>query len=174
MTRPDEADPTDLHPIAPERYRSVLGSLPTGVIVITATGADGPVGMACNSFTSASLDPPMVALFAARSSSTWPLIRAAGSFCANVMAAHHEEVVRRFSARGVDRFEGIEHELTPSGPALREAAAWIHCRLVAEHDAGDHTIAVAEVTDLDASDEATALVFWRGAYGPAMPARTEL
>ena len=153
--------------IDPERYRAVLGSLPTGVIVITALGADGPVGMACNSFTSASLEPPLVALFAARSSTTWPAIREAGRFCANVMAAHHEEVVRRFSARGIDRFAGVEHEPTAAGPALAEAAAWIHCRLVAEHDAGDHTVPLAEVLELEARDEATALVFWRGVYGPA-------
>lgn len=151
--------------IDPHRFRAVLGSIPTGVIVITAAGADGPLGMACNSFTSASLEPPLVALFAARSSTTWPAIRAAGRFCANVMAAHHEEVVRRFSARGVDRFAGIEYESTPFGPALTEAVAWIHCRLVAEHDAGDHTVAIAEVLELDARDEAKALVFWRGAYG---------
>ncbi|MFT3863267.1 MAG: flavin reductase family protein [Solirubrobacterales bacterium] len=160
-------------PIDPQRYRTVLGSLPTGVIVITAAGDDGPIGMACNSFTSASLEPPLVALFAARSSSTWPAIRATGRFCANVMASHHEDVVRRFSARGVDRFAGVEHEATSTGPALAEAVAWIHCRLVAEHDAGDHTVALAEVIELDARDEAGALVFWRGAYGAAAFSRGE-
>lgn len=154
-------------PIDPQRFRQVLGSLPTGVIVITAAGVGGPVGMACNSFTSASLEPPLVALFAAKSSSTWPAIRASGRFCANVMAAHHEGLVRQFAAPVVDRFAGVEHQPTPSGPALTEAAAWIHCRLVAEHDAGDHTIALAQVVELDAREEATALVFWRGAYGPA-------
>jgi 3-hydroxy-9,10-secoandrosta-1,3,5(10)-triene-9,17-dione monooxygenase reductase component len=154
-------------PIDPHRYRAVLGSLPTGVIVITAAAAEGPVGMACNSFTSASLEPPLVALFAAKSSSTWPAIRDAGRFCVNVMAAHHEDVVRRFAARGVDRFAGVEHQPSRSGPALTDAVAWIHCRLDAEHDAGDHTVVLAEVLELDARDEATALVFWRGAYGPA-------
>jgi flavin reductase (DIM6/NTAB) family NADH-FMN oxidoreductase RutF len=153
--------------IDPQRYRAVLGNLPTGVIVVTATGAEGPVGMACNSFTSASLDPPLVALFAAKSSSTWPAIRAAGRFCVNVMAAHHEGLVRRFAARDIDRFAGVEHEPTPSGPALADAVAWIHCRLDAEHDAGDHTVALAEVLELDARGDATALVFWRGAYGPS-------
>lgn len=147
-------------------FRRVLAHLPTGVAVITAHGASGPTGMAANSVTSVSLDPPLVLFCPARTSATWPEIRAAGGFCINVMAGHHEEVTRRFAAKGVDRFAGVACEDRPTGPALCDALAWIECRLEQEHEAGDHTIVVARVCALEAAAELVdPLVFFRGAYG---------
>jgi 3-hydroxy-9,10-secoandrosta-1,3,5(10)-triene-9,17-dione monooxygenase reductase component len=152
--------------IQSDLFRHVLGHLPTGVAVITANGPDGPAGMTANSVTSVSLDPPLILFCAARSSTTWPLIRAAGSFCVNVMAGHHEETTRRFAMRGVDRFAGLEFRVTPSGPALADAVAWIQCTLRDEHEGGDHTIVVANVIALETATTGVApLVFFRGAYG---------
>jgi len=153
--------------VDPARFRRVLGALPTGVTVITSYGTGTAIGMTCNSFTSASLDPPLVALFPAKSSTTWPLIRESGAFCVNVMAEHHQGMTRLFASRGVDRFGSGEYDQRLCGPGIPDAIAWIDCQIVAEHDVGDHTIAVAEVVELDARDDATALVFWRGTYGPA-------
>lgn len=151
--------------ITGEAFRHVLGHLPTGVTVVTAYGADGPTGMAANSVTSVSLDPPLILLCPAKSSDTWPLIRDAGSFCVNIMAGHHEETTRRFALKGVDRFEGVDYTERDTGPALCDAVAWIECTLRDEHDAGDHTIVVGAVSAIEAAPEGSPLVFFRGRYG---------
>ncbi len=147
------------------RLREVLGHLPTGVTIITADTPDGPTGMAANSFTSVSLDPPLVLFCPAKSSSTWPAIREAGAFCVNVMAGHHEELIRQFALKGADRFAGVAYESHDEGPVLSEAVAWLTCRIEAEHEAGDHTIVVARVIRLDAVADIEPLVFLRGRYG---------
>jgi 3-hydroxy-9,10-secoandrosta-1,3,5(10)-triene-9,17-dione monooxygenase reductase component len=147
------------------RFREVLAHLPTGVTIITANTPDGPTGMAANSFTSVSLDPPLVLFCPAKSSSTWPVIRAAGTLCVNVMAGHHEQLIRQFARKGADRFAGVDYEMHDEGPALSEAVAWLDCRIEAEHDAGDHTIVVARVNRLDAVADSEPLVFLRGRYG---------
>jgi flavin reductase (DIM6/NTAB) family NADH-FMN oxidoreductase RutF len=157
MTRHVEIDPA--------HFRLVLGHLPTGVSVVTAYGPDGPVGMSANSVTSVSLEPPLLLVCPAKASTTWPDIRAAGEFCVNVMAGHHEEMTRRFAVRGADRFAGVSWRDGLCGPALDDAAAWIECRLRDEHDAGDHTIVVADVLALEAGEDPVPLVFFRGRYG---------
>jgi flavin reductase (DIM6/NTAB) family NADH-FMN oxidoreductase RutF len=153
--------------IDPRRFRDVLGHLPTGVTVIAAHGADGPVGMAANSVTSLSLDPPLVLFCPAKSSSTWPKLRDAGAFCINVMAGHHEELTRQFAAKEADRFAGVDYTGRETGPALSDAVAWVECRLRDEHDAGDHTIVVADVVAIEATAVGAVepLVFFKGQYG---------
>jgi 3-hydroxy-9,10-secoandrosta-1,3,5(10)-triene-9,17-dione monooxygenase reductase component len=154
--------------ISSERFRHVLGHLPTGVTVITAMVDGRPVGMAANSVTSVSLEPPLLLVCPAKSSTTWPEIRAARRFCVNVMAGHHEALSLQFSQRGVDRFANVPWHQRQSGPALDEAVAWIDCETHVEHDAGDHTIAVASVNALDIgleSGEREVLIFYRGRYG---------
>jgi len=147
------------------QFRRVFACLPTGVTVITAYSAGRPFGMAANSVTSVSLDPPLVLFCPARASETWPVIREAGAFCINVMAGHHEDTTRRFAAKGVDRFADVRWTDRDTGPVLEAAAAWIECRLMDEHDAGDHTIVVARVVAVEAGDETVdALIFHRGAY----------
>jgi flavin reductase (DIM6/NTAB) family NADH-FMN oxidoreductase RutF len=149
-----------------ERFRQVLGHLPTGVTVVTAHHSGGPVAMSANSVTSVSLDPPLILFCPAKSSTSWPKIRQSGRFCVNVFAAHHEEVSRRFAARGVDRFAGVAWHARPSGPALDDAVAWIECTINAEHGAGDHLIVVGAVNQLDMHEgETKPLVFFRGRYG---------
>jgi 3-hydroxy-9,10-secoandrosta-1,3,5(10)-triene-9,17-dione monooxygenase reductase component len=146
----------------------VFGHLPTGVAVITADHIDGPVGRSCNSLTSVSLEPPLITFCPARSSETWPALRKARRFCINVMAEHHEQVVRTFARKSVDRFAGISHHHRVAGPALDDAIAWIDCELRAEGEAGDHVIVLAEVVALDARADAAPLNF-RGASGTFAP-----
>jgi 3-hydroxy-9,10-secoandrosta-1,3,5(10)-triene-9,17-dione monooxygenase reductase component len=155
--------------IEPARFRRVLGHLPTGVTVVTADGAAGPIGMACNSVSSVSLEPPLVSFCPARTSETWPALRDAGRFCVNVMANHHEDVTRAFARKGVDRFAGVDHHARAGGPALDDAVAWLDCEIRAEHEAGDHLIVVAEVIGLDARPDAAPLLFFRGGYGTFAP-----
>lgn len=97
---------------------------------------------------------------------TWPGIHEAGSFCINVLAGNHEGLTRRFAAKEVDRFADVNYECLSTGPALSDALAWIECRLDEEHDAGDHTIAVALVLAVEATSRTVdPLVFFRSAYG---------
>lgn len=148
------------------RFRHVLGHLPTGVTVITAMAQGRPVGMACNSFTSVSLEPPLVSFCAGRHSDTWPGIRDAGRFAVNVLASGQLDLGRRFARKGVDRFAGTEWRLSPLGsPYLTDAAAWVDCELHAEYEAGDHWIALGLVNQLEAAGEAKPLVFFRGGFG---------
>lgn len=151
--------------IDPARFRRVLSHLPTGVSVVTADTPAGPTGMAANSVASVSLDPPMILFCPAKSSTTWPAVRASGRFCVNVLAGHHVELTRAFAAKDVDRFAGVEHRPSMAGPVLAEAVAWIACAIDAEHDAGDHTIVVARVLALEASVDVEPLVFFQGRFG---------
>jgi flavin reductase (DIM6/NTAB) family NADH-FMN oxidoreductase RutF len=158
-------------PITTAAFRNVMGHLPTGVTVITAVGAGGPIGMAANSVTSVSLDPPLILVCPARTSDTWPAIRAAGRFCVNVMAGHHAELTARFASKDSgDRFAGVDYVLRASGPALADAVAWVECELIKQHEAGDHTIAIADVTAIEAAPSVAPLVFFRGAYGTFLAA----
>ncbi|MEF2978067.1 flavin reductase family protein [Subtercola sp. YIM 133946] len=151
--------------IDPLQFRRVLSHLPTGVTVVTAHGESGPIGMAANSVTSVSLEPPLILICPAKSSSTWPKIQQAGSFCVNIMARHHESVTRQFAARDADRFVGVGYTNRPTGPALSDAVAWIECVQENEYDAGDHTIVVARVVAMEAATGGDPLVFFRGSYG---------
>lgn len=152
--------------ITQSEYRRVLGHLPTGVTVLTAFLPDGtPTGLAANSVTSVSLDPPMILVCPAKTSTTWPPIREAGRFCVNFMASHHADLCVRFARRNVDRFAGVAWHPRASGPALDDAIAWLQCEVYSEHDAGDHTVVIAEVREIEASPEGAPLVFFKGKYG---------
>jgi len=89
------------------KYRQVLGHFPTGVTVITAIVEGTPVGMAIGSFASLSLDPPQVLFCAGKTSSSWPKVRSAGSFCVNLLADDQEDVSRVFASKAEDKFSEI-------------------------------------------------------------------
>ena len=165
MSGPTQPPPEHLSPNEAAHFRRVLGRYPTGVVVVT-TKNDGELhGMACNSFTSVSLDPPLVAFCPARSSSTWPKMRPVRKLVINILGHEHQEVSRRFASRDVDRFAGVDHWPAPSGmPVLGAAIGWLDCTLEAEYDGGDHTIVVARVEALGLR-EGDSLVFMGGAYG---------
>ena len=148
-------------------FRQVLGHFATGVTVITAAGADGPVGLAVNSFTSVSLEPPLVAFCAANSSSTWPTIQSAGHFCVNIVAEDQQDVCRLFATKGADRFTSVGwRSSTHSGaPILENVLAWIDCTIDAEHQAGDHVIVVGRVAEIGVERDGKPLVFYKGGYG---------
>jgi len=149
------------------RFRRVLGHFPTGVVAITAAEPDGnPVGMAVGSFTSVSIDPPLVAFLPDKSSSSFPRIRKTGAFCVNVLGADQEDVCRSFAARGTEKFNGVSWRRGPTGsPVIDGVVAWIDCVIEAIHDAGDHYIVVGRVQDLDTAGKDLPLLFFQGGYG---------
>lgn len=149
------------------RYRQVLGHFPTGVTVITAAGERGPVGMCVGSFSSVSLDPPLVAFFAGKSSTSYPLIEATGHYCVNILGDDQEEEARVFAGKSDDKFAGVGWRPSPGtgAPVLSDVLAWIDCRIEAVHEAGDHWIVVGRVLDLEIGREGGPLVFFRGGFG---------
>ncbi|MGQ0483238.1 MAG: flavin reductase family protein [Pseudonocardia sp.] len=153
--------------VDPRQFREVLGNYPTGVAVVTAIAEDGrPVGMAVGSFTSVSLDPPLVAFLPDRSSTSFPRIRTAASFCVNVLAADQEALCRGFAVRGGDKFAGVSWAPARSGaPRLDGVAAWIDCDFESITEAGDHYIVLGRVRELHAPGDRPPLVFFRGGYG---------
>ena len=109
------------------KFRQVLGHYPTGVVVVTAMPADGePAGLAIGSFTSVSLDPPLVAFFPDKSSSSWPRIESAGTFCVNILGEDQEDVCRVFAMKGTDKFASIGWRPGRTGaPVINDVVAWI-------------------------------------------------
>ncbi|WP_433439468.1 flavin reductase family protein [Nonomuraea sp. CA-141351] len=149
-------------------FRQVLGRFATGVVAITAVDpVNGrPCGLAANSFTSVSLDPPLVAFCVAYTSTSWPKVRGAKVVTVNVLAEHQQDVCAQMATKGGDKFAGLEWTGSPGGnPVLEGALAWMDCAVEAEHPAGDHVIVVARVLQLDTHAEGGPLVFFRGGYG---------
>lgn len=137
--------------------------VPSSVAVVTALHDGAPVGMTVGSFTSASLDPPLVSFFVGKTSTTWPLIESAGRFCVHVLAGHQPHVAAAFSARDCDRFR--ERPWTPSplgSPRLDDVLVWLDCELYAVHEVGDHVVVAGLVHSAQAADDARPLVFFRG------------
>jgi 3-hydroxy-9,10-secoandrosta-1,3,5(10)-triene-9,17-dione monooxygenase reductase component len=150
----------------PARFRTVLGHFATGVTVVTGGGDSGPHGVAANSFTSVSLDPPLVLVCMAHSSTTWPRIRETSAFAVNFLGEDQEELGRRFGTPGGDRFSGLRWDVGVTGaPVLADSLAFVECRMEAEYEAGDHVIVVGRVVDLGVLREGRPLLFWRGGYG---------
>ena len=148
------------------KFRQVLGHFPTGVTVITAQGASGPLGFAVGSFASLSLEPAQVLFCAGQSSSTWPKIRDAGKFCVNVLAEDQEDVCRVFASKADDKFAEVGWKHSGNGsPLLHGVLAFIDCDIAQVVPSGDHDVVIGAVTDLDVLHEGGPLLFFRGGYG---------
>jgi len=147
-------------------FREVLGHYPTGVCVITAMGAAGtPVGMVVGSFSSVSLDPPLVGFFPDKRSTTWPLIERAGHFCVNVLASDQVALCRQIASPG-DKFKDVEYTVSAHGlPVLDGAMAAIECRVEQVIAAGDHWLVLGRVLGLEARRDTDPMLFFRGGYG---------
>jgi len=156
-----------MNEIDPSSFRDTLGTFATGVVIATGAGGSAPAGFAAQSFFALSLEPPLVGLCPAKTSSSWPRIRAAGHFCINVLGEHQKPVCDVFARSGIDKFAEIGWRPGVTGsPILDGVKAYVDCRIVAEHDAGDHTIAVGRVLDLAVLDARRGpLLFFKGRYG---------
>lgn len=159
-------------PIEPQVFRSVMGHFPTGVTAVTAVDEGTPVGMTVGSFTSVSLEPPLVAFLPGRHSRTWARIRHAGNFCVNVLTCEQVDLCSAFATNQADKFGAISwHPGLSGSPVLDGALAWIDCAIDAVHPAGDHDIVVGRVLALEADLDALSgpLLFFRGGYGRFSP-----
>ncbi len=153
--------------IDPALFRKVLGFYPTGVCAITATGSDGThLGMVIGSFTSVSLEPPLVGFLPDKNSSSWPQIEATGHFCVNVLARDQQQVCRQLAAKGPDKFAGLDFAPSDHGhPVIEGSIARIDCDLHAVIDAGDHWFVLGKVLALETTRDDDPMLFYRGQYG---------
>ena len=163
---PADTVPEPARIVDPRLMREVLGHFASGVTVVTADTPDGPIGFTCQSFSSLSLEPPLVVIAPSRTSRTWPRLRDIGHFCVNVLAEDQVALSAQFARSNADKFAGVSWRPSPLGqPVLDDVVAWIDCELWAEYDGGDHTLVAARVLDLGADPGRRPLLFHRGAYG---------
>lgn len=152
--------------IDPRHFRDVLGCYPTGVCVITSVSPEGDRwGLAVGTFTSISLDPPLVGFLPDKRSTSWAQIEQTGRFCVNILADAQMEDCQRFATRGADKFEGMSHGHSPGGlPLLDDVLAWIECDIAQVIELGDHLLVVGAVTAMDKANDGQPLLFHRGGY----------
>jgi flavin reductase (DIM6/NTAB) family NADH-FMN oxidoreductase RutF len=147
------------------RFREVLGHFATGITIVTACEEGVPVGFSCQSFAALSLEPPMVILAPAKSSTSWPRIAQAGAFCVNILGENQEAVCRAFAVSGGDKFDGVEWSPGVTGsPIIDGSLAYVECTLGAIFEGGDHELVTGHVVAMDASDGAP-LLFYRAGFG---------
>ncbi|WP_160150847.1 flavin reductase [Microbacterium timonense] len=157
-------------PIDPVQFREVMGNYPTGVTVVTAVDDAGPIGMVVGTFSSVSLDPPLVAFLPQTRSGTYARLRNAGAYCINVLAHDQVDVCRLLSGPDPDKFDKVEWKPSSLGaPMIEGAVAYIHCSPRPPIDAGDHYIALCDVLSLEANRQTTPLLFFQGGYGGFSP-----
>ncbi|MGE7388299.1 flavin reductase family protein [Streptomyces sp. NPDC004126] len=149
-----------------DTFREVLGAFASGIAVVAALDGDGrPAGLACQSFASLSLDPPLVLLCVGRSSTSWPRIRAAGRFGVSVLAEEQRAVCEALGRPGGDKFAGLEWEAGPYGAVrIPGALATLDCAPEAVHEAGDHHLVTARVLGLAARADGSPLLYFRSDY----------
>jgi flavin reductase (DIM6/NTAB) family NADH-FMN oxidoreductase RutF len=140
--------------------RRVFGAFPTGVTAVAGLADGSPLGIAASSFTSVSLDPPVVSVCTAHSSTTWPRLRQVPRVGISVLGAHQEDACRRLGARGEDRFATLRWRATEEGAVFVEgASAWLECSVYREVTVGDHDIVLLLVHELDSDPSVAPLVF---------------
>jgi flavin reductase (DIM6/NTAB) family NADH-FMN oxidoreductase RutF len=151
----------DIRALGPAELRRAFGAFPTGVTAVAALADDGsPTGMAVSSFTSVSLDPPLLSVCVAHTSTTWPLLRDRTRLGVSVLGAHQELACRRLAAHDADRFAGLDWSATSDGAVrINGASAWFDCGIERIVTAGDHDIVVLRIHRLDADHAVTPLVF---------------
>lgn len=148
------------------RLRNALGWFATGVAIVTTRLADqNPVGLTINSFSSVSLEPPLVLWCLDKKSETVPAFNLASHFIVNVLSEGQQDLSNRFARKGRHEFDGIDVMAGVNGiPALRDALAHFQCAVDARHDAGDHIILIGRVVHFDYAEEGSPLLYHRGRY----------
>jgi flavin reductase (DIM6/NTAB) family NADH-FMN oxidoreductase RutF len=153
-----------------DQFRTALAQHAAGVVIVTARPEGVPVGLTATSFSSVSLDPPLVSFYVDQSSTTWPWLRLADHFAVNVLAGHQHDLATRFARRGIDRFAAPTrwrpgpHET----PLLEDVSAHLICIPHTTVEIGDHTLVVGLVTAA-ATTPARPLLYHRGQYGRFLP-----
>jgi flavin reductase (DIM6/NTAB) family NADH-FMN oxidoreductase RutF len=151
----------------PRLLRDAFGTFPSGVVALAAEIDGRPVGLAASSFTSVSLDPPLVSVSLATTSKTWPDLRRSSHLGVTVLAEHHAEVCRALAGPVEHRFDEIAYSTTPEGAVtLDDGLASFDCTIYREVEAGDHVLALLRLHALHQPEGVgSPLVFHRSGFG---------
>ena len=151
---------------AARRFRDVLSRFASGVTVVTAVSNGEPVGLTCQSFSSVSLEPPLVLFIPAKSSRAWPAIQRSGKFCVNFLAADQADLSNQMASRGSDKYAGVEWTPAPvtGSPVLPGTVGFVDCTIHAVHEAGDHYLVIGRAQHLEVGEAEEPLLFYRGSY----------
>lgn len=155
--------------IEPQRFREIMASFPSGVVVLTAFGVDGhPRGLTVSAFCAVSLEPPLALACIDKTSNTLPAVQHTAGFTANILAAGREQLARRMASKVPDKFEAIEWrrpDVHAGGPILEhDAAAYAVCSLKQTIEAGDHWILIGRVLEGGHHEGIAPMVFSRRGY----------
>jgi 3-hydroxy-9,10-secoandrosta-1,3,5(10)-triene-9,17-dione monooxygenase reductase component len=136
----------------PREFRDALGNYASGITIIAGLHSGEPVGFTCSSFTSVSIDPPLISFSVMSDSTTYPCIRDTGTFSVSVLGESQDDLASQFARKGTDKWADIAWTPTPNGnPVISESLAWLDCDIFAEHEAGDHYIVLGRVKTLSAT-----------------------
>lgn len=151
--------------MSPEEFKAALSRWVTGVAVVTTRSRSGEIaGLTASSFTSVSLDPPLVLFCLAHTSTSKPAFDNTEGFVVNILSDGQQALSGRFAQQGGDKFAGVGWRPgLREMPLLDDALAQLECRIANVHSGGDHTIVVGEVERIDVRDDEP-LVYYRGAY----------
>jgi flavin reductase (DIM6/NTAB) family NADH-FMN oxidoreductase RutF len=150
--------------------RRAFAMFPSGVTAVCATVEGRPVGLAASSFTSVSLDPPLVSVCIAHTSSTWPLLRAAGRVGVSVLAEGHASIARQLAGKAADRFTGVDWTDGPGHSVfIHGAALWLDCSVSREVPAGDHDIVLLEIRAVTPHPDRNPIVFHGSHFRQLLP-----
>lgn len=163
---PTEVDLRTNQDLDPTRLRKAFGIFPSGVVVVAATVDGTPVGLAASSFTSVSLDPPLVSVSIAKTSKTWPDLRRAEHLGVTVLAEHQGVVCRQLAGPVDQRFDGIAVQRSDEGAlTIDEGLARFDCTIYREVEAGDHLIVLLELHRVEHPDSGSPLIFHNSGFG---------
>jgi flavin reductase (DIM6/NTAB) family NADH-FMN oxidoreductase RutF len=153
----------------PTRLRQAFGYFPTGVVAVAAEVEGRLIGLAASSFTSVSLDPPLVSINLAVTSKTWPDLRRARHLGITVLADHQDLVCRQLAGPVENRFDGVPYLVSAHGAVtLDEGLARFDCTIYREVDAGDHILVLLELhtaEHVDLANTSSPLIFHRSGFG---------
>ena len=152
----------------PQHYREFFGQLPTGVTAIVARSTTGPVGLIVGTFSSVSLDPPLVSFMVTNASRSWIAVKAEGRFTANILASDQRRLSQTLAGWSPDKFRSVVFEENEAH-VIRGCLAWADCVFEREVEAGDHTIVLASPRELKVARITRPLIFFQRAYHRTLP-----
>jgi flavin reductase (DIM6/NTAB) family NADH-FMN oxidoreductase RutF len=147
------------------RFKEVMSRFASGVTVVSGMEGDEPVGFTCQAFISLSAEPPFVAVAPARTSTSWPRIARAGSFCVNILGDEQSEMAQGFAVSGGPKFDGVDWRPAPitGAPVIEGSLAWVDCLVELVHDAGDHELIIGKVLELG-TGEGSPLIYYESKF----------
>ncbi|MDC0033529.1 flavin reductase family protein [Alphaproteobacteria bacterium] len=153
--------------IEPREFRDTVGCFATGITIITTVDADGnPVGLTANSFSSVSLDPPMVLFCLDRNVASFDAFQPNGHFAINILSTGQQDLSNRFAKSGPEKWDGVAFDTWDTGsPILPGCLASLECKVSSINEGGDHVIVIGEVICMTRADQdVMPLLYFRGGY----------